>query len=152
MKLLTGTNTGLLNLSLLLLRCMVGVILFPTGAGKLFGWFGGFGMKMTIQYYSMSGISEFFTYVSAYTEFIGGFLLIIGLLTRPAAFAVMINMIVATYILWPKGFIIGGAAYPFSLMVSAFIILFTGPMAYSIDALRRSEMRSFMTLETKRFD
>ena len=92
-------------------------------------------MKMTIQYYSMSGISEFFTYESAYTEFIGGFLLIVGLLTRPAALAVMINMIVATYILWPKGFIIGGAAYPFSLMISALIILFTGPMAYSIDAL-----------------
>jgi putative oxidoreductase len=140
MKLLTATNTRLLNLSILLLRCTVGFILFVAGAGKLFSWFGGFGMKTTIQYYSLSGISEFFTYVSAYTEFIGGLLLIIGLLTRPAAFAVLINMIVATYVMWPKGFVTG-AAYPFSLTISALVILLTGPMTYSIDALLTQQGR-----------
>jgi putative oxidoreductase len=135
MKLLTQTNVTLLNLSLLLLRCMIGVILFAGGAGKVLGWFGGFGMKMTIQYYSMSGISVPLTYLSAYTEFIGGFLLIIGLLTRPVAFAIMINMLVATILTMPKGFLAGGAAYPFSLTVSAIIILLAGPMAYSVDWL-----------------
>jgi putative oxidoreductase len=135
MKLLTQTNTALLNLSLLLLRLMVGIILFGAGAGKVLGWFGGFGMKMTIGYYSMSGISVPLTYLSAYTEFIGGFLLIVGLFTRPAAFAIMINMLVATILTMPKGFFIGGASYPFSLTVSAIIILLGGPMAYSIDAL-----------------
>jgi putative oxidoreductase len=135
MKLLTQTNNTLLNLSILLLRCMTGVILFAAGAGKALSWFGGFGMKMTIQYYGMSGISKPLAYLSAYTEFIGGFLLIIGLLTRPAAFAIMINMIVATVLTMPKGFLAGGAAYPFSLTVNAIIILLTGPMAYSIDAL-----------------
>ena len=134
MKILTQKNTKLLNLSILLLRCMVGVILFAAGAGKVLGWFGGFGMKMTIQYYSMSGISVPFTYLSSYTEFIGGFLLIVGFLTRPAAFAIMINMLVATILTMPKGFLVGGASYPFSLTVSAIIILFAGPMAYSIDA------------------
>jgi putative oxidoreductase len=134
MKLLTQTNTTLLNLSLLLLRCMTGVILFAGGAGKALGWFGGFGMKTTIQYYGMSGISAPLTYLSAYTEFIGGFLLIVGFLTRPAAFAIMINMLVATILTMPKGFLAGGASYPFSLTVSALIILLAGPMAYSMDA------------------
>ena len=134
MKLLTQTTTSLLSLSILLLRCMTGVILFAGGAGKVLSWFGGFGMEKTVQYYKMSGISEPLAYLSSYTEFIGGFLLIIGLLTRPAAFAVMINMLVATIMTMPKGFLAGGAAYPFSLTVSALIILLTGPMAYSIDA------------------
>jgi len=114
---------------------MTGSILFGTGAGKVLGWFGGFGMKTTIQYYNMSGFSAPLTYLSSYTEFIGGFLLIIGLLTRPAAFAVMINMLVATIVTMPKGFIIGGAGYPFSLMISAVIILLGGPLKYSVDCL-----------------
>lgn len=134
MKLLTETNTRLLNISLLLLRCMTGVILFGTGAGKVLKWFGGFGLETTVKYYSMSGISAPFAYLSSFTELIGGFLLIIGLLTRPAAFAVMINMLVATIVTMPKGFIMGGAAYPFSLMISALIILLAGPMDYSIDS------------------
>jgi putative oxidoreductase len=65
---------------------------------------------------------------------IGGALLVLGLLTRPAAFAVMINMLVATITSWPNGFIVGGAAFPFSFLVSAIIILLAGPMAYSVDA------------------
>jgi uncharacterized membrane protein YphA (DoxX/SURF4 family) len=47
----------------------------------------------------------------------------------------MINMLVATILTMPKGFLAGGAAYPFSLTVSAIIILLAGPMAYSVDWL-----------------
>ena len=65
------------------------------GSGKALGWFGGFGMAKTIGFYKMSGFSVLETYLSSYTEFIGGFLFIIGFLTRPAAIAVLINMIVA---------------------------------------------------------
>lgn len=135
MKLLTQTNSKTLSFCLLLLRCMVGVILFAGGAGKALGWFGGFGMEMTAKYYGMSGISEPWAYISAYSEFIGGFLIIIGLLTRPAAFAIMINMIGATVLTMPKGFLMGMAAYPFSLMVSALIIVLAGPMQFSLDWL-----------------
>ena len=131
---LTQTNTALINLSMSLLRIMTGIILFGAGAGKVLKWFGGFGMDMTVKYYAMSGINTPLAYMSAYTEFIGGFLLIIGLLTRPAAFAVMINMLVATIVTWPKGFLTG-AAFPLSLAVSSLIILLTGPMDYSVDAL-----------------
>ena len=47
--------------------------------------------------------------LSCYTELIGGSLLTVGLLTRPAAFAVMINMLIATIVMLPKGFFAGGA-------------------------------------------
>ena len=135
MKLLTQTSDTLLNAGILLLRCTVGVILFGLGAGKAFGWFGGFGMEMTLHSFSQMGFSAPLAYLSTYTEFIGGFLLIVGFLTRPAAFAMTINLLVATSVMLPKGFFMGMAAYPFSLMISSMILLLTGPMAYSIDSL-----------------
>ena len=135
MKFLTQTNERLVNISILLLRATIGIILFGIGAGKVFSWFGGFGLQMTVHYFGEMGFSAPLAYLSTFTEFIGGFLLIVGLLTRPAAFAVMINMIVATVVSLPKGFLIGMAAYPFTLAIVALVILLTGPMAYSIDAL-----------------
>lgn len=135
MKLLTCTNATLLNISLLLLRLAVGIILFVAGAGKVLGWFGGMGMEATINIFvSQMGIHPVLAYLSCYTEFIGGFLLIVGLLTRPAAFAITINMLVATIVTLPSGFM-AGASYPFSMMVSSLVILLAGPMGYSLDAL-----------------
>lgn len=134
-KLLTATNTRLLSICILLLRCTVGIILFIVGAGKVLGWFGGQGLELTIQNYAKTGFLAPLAYLSSFTEFIGGLLLIVGFLTRPVAFAVVINMLVATIVMWPKGFIMGMAAYPFSLMISAIIIMLAGPMSYSIDSL-----------------
>ena len=76
-------------------------------------------------------------YISTFTELIGGSLLVIGLFTRPAAFAVAINMLVATIVTLPMGFIgaNGGAAWPGTLMIIAVAVLLTGPMRYSMDAL-----------------
>lgn len=134
-KLLTETHSKLLSICLLLLRCTVGIILFVVGCGKVFGWFGGQGMVLTIQNFFNMGIAPPLAYLSCYTELIGGFLLIGGLFTRPAAFAVMINMLVATIFTLPNGFFFGMAAYPFTLMISAVVILLAGPMAYSVDSL-----------------
>jgi putative oxidoreductase len=104
------------------------------GAGKVLGWFGGQGIDATIDIFvSQMGIHPILAHLSCYTEFIGGFLLIVGLLTRPAAFAIMINMLVAALVTLPNGFL-KGASYPFSMMVSSLVILLAGPLAYSLDA------------------
>jgi len=145
-KLLMGTDDRMLSVCLFLLRCTAGIILFVAGASKVMGWFGGMGMETTVQNFAKSGISPFLAYVSSYTEFIGGALLMIGFLTRPVAFAVMINMLVATIKLMPKGFFFGGAAYPFTLLIISIVVLLAGPMTYSIDAA----MTSLRTAEKKR--
>ena len=133
---LTGTNTKLIDTGILLLRCILGTILFVVGAGKVLGWFGGSGFQTTIQFYNKMGYSVFLTYLSSYTEFIGGFLIIIGLLTRPALIAVVINMIIATSVMLPNGFLgSSGASYPFTFLITATVILLTGPMNISIDSL-----------------
>ena len=135
MKILTQTNNNLHSISILLLRLTIGIILFVAGAGKVMGWFGGMGLETTIGIFtSKMHIPAFLAYLSCFTEFIGGFLLIIGLLTRPAAVAVFINMLVATIVMAPNGFLKGGAAYPLTLTIISLIILLSGPMVYSLDA------------------
>jgi putative oxidoreductase len=143
MKILTASNEKTISLAIFLLRCAVGVIFFMGGSGKMLGWFGGFGPEMTTQYFSAMGFSKFLTYLSSYTEFIGGFLLIIGLLTRAAAFALVINMIVAFIVSLPHGFLAPmGASTPFVFLICVLVILLTGPMLFSIDWVFFSKGRS----------
>ena len=144
-KLLTGTNNKLLGISILLLRCTIGGILFVVGAGKVFGWFGGMGLEVTIQMFvTKAGIPAPLAYLSCFTEFVGGLLLILGLLTRPAAFAVTINMLVATRVTMPRGFL-AFASYPFTLMIIAIVIMLAGPLFYSVDYLFAKSVESFKT-------
>jgi putative oxidoreductase len=133
-KILYTTKPFLLNISLLLARLTIGILLFWAGSGKALGWFAGFGPETTLKFYNQMGFSEPMAFLSIYTEFIGGFLLIIGLLTRPAAFAVMINMAVATFISLPHGLMGPNSAQtPLLYLIIDIIILFSGPMAYSFD-------------------
>ena len=135
-SILTGTDIKLINTGILLLRSILGIILFVVGSGKVLGWFGGFGFHTTVQFYGKMGFSVFLTYLSSYTEFIGGLFLTIGFLTRPTLVAVIINMYIATAVMFPKGFLgPGGASYPFTFLIIALVILLTGPMNISIDHL-----------------
>ena len=133
-KFLAEKTDIFVNTSILLLRCMIGIILFSVGAGKLFGWFQGFGLEQTIKLYEQVGISVPLIYLSVYTEFIGGSLLSIGLFTRPVLVAVFINMLVATILSWPAGFFVtNGAVLPFTFLVCTVVLMISGPMHYSID-------------------
>lgn len=143
MKLLVETNTRTLSTAILLLRIMTGLILFVAGAGKVMGWFGGFGMDTTLTIFKTNmHLSAFWTYISCYAEFIGGFLIMTGLLTRIAAAALVINMLVAVALTGFTNFFVGGAAFPFLLMVIFLVILLAGPMDYSIDALLARRKRA----------
>jgi putative oxidoreductase len=127
------TKPFLMNISLLLARCSIGILLFYAGGGKVLGWFD-YGVPETVAGMAKIGIPAPLAYMSIYTEFIGGFLLTVGLFTRPAAFAVMINMAVATLVTLPSGFIgPGGAQTPFLYLVIDVIVFLIGPMAFSVD-------------------
>jgi putative oxidoreductase len=142
MKPLIETSTKAVSSAILLLRIMSGLILFVGGAGKVLGWFGGMGMNTTLDIFKTSmHLSTFWIYLSCYTEFIGGFPIIIGLFTRIAAFALFINMLVATLFVGFKNFFMGGAAYPCLLMVIFLVIILSGPMAFSIDAVLAKKKR-----------
>jgi len=135
-ELLTRNTPSLVDFSFLALRLTIGGILLTIGAGKVLGWFGGMGLQATIQMFTTKiGIPAPLAYLSCFTEFLGGLCLAAGFLTRPAALAVAVNMTVATFVMLPRGFLFGGAAYPFTLLVIALVLLIAGPMGYSVDAL-----------------
>ena len=82
----------------------------------------------------------FSAWLSAYAQFIGGGLFILGLFTRPAGLVMTINFVAALVIAhratpflqtWPALMMLAGAVY----------FLFCGPGRLSLDALTRLEAR-----------
>jgi putative oxidoreductase len=85
------------------------------------------------------GIPAWLGYVSSFTELIGGILILAGLLTRPAAFAICIDLIVAIWkVHWHNG-LMGehGYEFPLALLALAFALIFFGAGPISIDHVIR---------------
>jgi putative oxidoreductase len=83
-------------------------------------------------YIATLGIPYWLGYVSAFTEFVGGILLVIGLLTRFAAALVAINMLVALFVVGiHQGF--GIYNYIIALTAIAIMLLFYGAGAMALD-------------------
>jgi putative oxidoreductase len=94
-------------------RIVLGVVFFAHGAQKVLGWFGGYGLAMTVQYFASMGLPRPVAYLVCFFEFLGGLGLIFGLLTRPAALAVAIVMVgaIAT-VHWQNGFFLNWELTP----------------------------------------
>ena len=92
--------------SQLILRVTLGVVMFPHGAQKLLGWFGGYGFSGTMHMFTEKmGIPSALAFLVIMTEFFGSLGLIVGFLTRVAAFGVFCIMVVAIAMVhWPNGF------------------------------------------------
>jgi putative oxidoreductase len=73
-------------------------------------------------------------YVGKITELVGGLLLAIGLFTRPAVIALVINMAVITFIMG-NGKILSDDQHPFLLLLLFAVFFFTGAGMYSLDYL-----------------
>ncbi len=64
--------------------------MFPHGAQKLLGWFGGFGYSGTMGFFTAKmGIPGVFAFLVIITEFSGALTLISGTLTRVAAWGLI---------------------------------------------------------------
>lgn len=89
---MTKWLTSLQPFGALLMRLALGASMAVHGYGKVVPHGA---LNHYVHYIATLGIPAWLGYVSAYTEFVGGILLIIGLLTRFAAALVAINMLVA---------------------------------------------------------
>ncbi len=121
-----------------LIRFITGLILMPHGAGKLFGWFGGRGIEGTAAGFAKMGLEPALPLATlvGVTEFFGGLLVAIGLLTRPAAIGIVAIMAVAVFHVHLKnGFFWfnGGYEYPLLWGIVALAIVFRGGGALSVD-------------------
>ncbi len=122
-----------------LVRIITGLLLIPHGAQKLFGWFGGHGLTATGQFFeSTLGMSPGLLWagLAGAVEVFGGLALVLGLLTRPAALAVAVLMLVALTVHLPQGFFWteGGIEFPLMWGVLALALFLRGGGAYSLDA------------------
>ncbi len=82
-----------------ILRLVLGVVFFAHGAQKMLGWFGGYGFSATMGFFTgLLHIPAPLAFLAIAAEFFGGLGLILGLLTRIAAFGIGVNMIVAIVI------------------------------------------------------
>ena len=131
----------LIGIGLLLARLFLGLGLASHGAQKLFGWFGGYGIKGTGGFFEGTlGLKPgpLFAVMSGLGEFVGGLLVAIGWLgpIGPAlVIAVMVIAIVTVH--WSNGFFnaSNGMELPLMNIAGALALTFGGFGIYSIDAV-----------------
>ena len=122
-------------LALLVLRLVLGAIMIAHGYSKVFG-----GLSHTAQMVGNLGLPSWLGYFSAATEFFGGIAVTIGLFTRCASIAILINMSVAiAKVHWKNGFTgNGNYQFPLALAAMALTLIFFGGGPIALDAIRRS--------------
>ncbi|MCC7182668.1 MAG: DoxX family protein [Rhodocyclaceae bacterium] len=122
----------------LALRIPVGIIFVAHGAQKLFGWFGGYGLEGTGQFFGSIGLNPGYlmALLAGAAEFFGGLALIVGVLVRPAAAALAFAMLVAIFAVHAsRGFFLdkGGYEYALALFAASLSLLFSGSGRFSVD-------------------
>ena len=127
-----------MSLGLLVLRVVVGLLFFGHGAQKLFGWYGGYGLHGTGQFFESMGLPQGKrqAFMAGVFEAGGGLLLALGLLTPFAAAALIAVMTVAVIkVHFAKGVWItnGGYEYNAVLVAVAFALAAAGPGNWSLD-------------------
>lgn len=135
------------SFGLLLIRCIVGFVMFYHGSQKLFGWFDGMGMEAFTGYVDSMHLlpagwnvpAKYLAYAAAVSEFGGGILLMLGFATRFAAVFVAATMGVAVFKVHAHAFALSakppGMEYALTLMIVAIGLIFTGPGAFAVDRL-----------------
>jgi len=124
-------------------RIVLGLILFPHGAQKMLGWFGGYGFSGTMGFLTgTAGLPWIIAFLVIAIEFLGAIALIFGFATRIVAIG-MISLftgIIATSH-FQNGFFMNwygnqkGEGYEFHLLIigMAIALLVSGAGKWSID-------------------
>ena len=117
------------------------------GAQKLFGWFGGYGLEGTAGWMTSIGLEPglLMASMAGGAEFIGGLLLIVGLLVRPAALMLAVTMVVAIVTVHlPNGLFLANNGYEFGLALLAVSIglVLRGAGSLSVDSVLQARLAS----------
>lgn len=128
-----------LTLSSFILRVPLGIILASHGSQKLFAWFGGYGLEGTGQWMASIGFTPGYlmALLAGSAEFFGGIALILGLLTRPAAFVTAFTMLMAMTFHIGNGLFIANNGYEYALMllIASLTLTLQGAGRFSVDLL-----------------
>jgi len=144
---LFATNNDILPL---ILRLALGIVIFPHGAQKLLGWFGGGGFSGTMQGMTSMGLPAAIVFLVIMAEFFGSLGLITGFLTRFSAFGIMVVMLGAIATVHSKvGFFMNwtgkqaGEGFEYHLLVIgiAIALMIRGGGAFSVDRAIQGDQR-----------
>jgi len=136
---LIATNKDIVPI---VLRLTLGAVMFPHGAQKVLGWFGGYGFKGALQGMTGMGLPAAIVVIVMIAEFLGSLGLIFGFLTRLSALGIISVMLGAIFTVHGKyGFFMNwmgnqaGEGFEFHLLAIgiAIALLIRGGGALSID-------------------
>jgi len=128
-----------------ILRVMLGAVMFPHGAQKLLGWFGGRGFEATVN--SFTGgmhIPELLAVLVILAESVGAVALVLGFFTRLAALAIAVDMACAVILVHMKvGFFMNwsgtlkgeGFEYHLLMIAMGLALLIKGGGLWSVDGV-----------------
>jgi len=124
-------------------RLTLGIVMFPHGAQKALGWFGGYGFSGTMNFFTQQmHIPAPLAFLAIAAEFAGSMGLILGCLSRVAALGIATNMVVAIATVHAaNGFFMNwfgnqkGEGFEYHLLAIglALIVIFYGAGAASLD-------------------
>ena len=121
-------------LALIVARLALGAIMVAHGYQNLFRH-----LHDHVHMVASLGIPAWLGYVSSFTEFLGGLLVLAGFFTRAAAFAICIDLAVAIWkVHWHNG-LTGdhGFEFPLAAATIAFVLIFFGAGPISLDHVLR---------------
>jgi putative oxidoreductase len=127
------------SIGLLVARIVVGLLMAAHGAQKIFGWFGGYGLNATGQFFEQIGFhpGTAFAGAAAISEILSGLLVALGFL-GPAGPALMISVMIvaAVTVHWEHGIFASknGIELPLLYGTAALGLAVTGFGQYSLDA------------------
>jgi putative oxidoreductase len=129
----------------LVARVVLGAVMFPHGAQKVLGWFGGAGLEATMDGFTTKlGIPAPLAALAIAAEFLGAIGLVLGAFSRVAAFGVASVMAVAAVLVHAKtGFFMNwfgtqageGIEYHLLALGLALVVMWKGAGAFSLDRM-----------------
>jgi putative oxidoreductase len=134
----TYADLSTVSFGLLVLRVVVGVIMAAHGAQKLLGWFGGYGLRGTGEFFVQLGFQPgpAFAAAASISEIISGLLVTLGFL-GPIGPALMISVMIvaAMTVHWEHGLFAANNGIELPLLYGAAALALTGFGQYSLDSL-----------------
>jgi putative oxidoreductase len=132
--------------------------MFPHGAQKVLGWFGGYGYAGTMNFFTQTmHIPAPLAILAITAEFLGSIALVFGLLSRVAAFGIGVTITVAAFtVALPNGFFMNwfgnqkgeGVEYHILMAAIALAVVIKGGGKWALDSVIARKLDHVERLET----
>lgn len=122
-----------LELALFIVRLVVGSAFIMHGSQKVLGLFGGPGLTGFVQWIGTLHVPAILGCVAAFSEFLGGISVLLGIATEVGAFFIAVDMAVAIFLVTgSKGYFahLGGFEYNLNLILLCAALIIGGPGKY----------------------